>query len=352
MSPANLVKVAAAERTADVVAGSLTFSWGRSSLDSQPDATTVALVLDTDADPGLGDPVEVAVHDPDAFSSPSTHRVFLGYITDLSVEVTDTGERFVSVMAADPVAVLNDVLVGDQPWPAEPVGARAGRIGDLAAAQMGWAYPVDAGGLGVWGVQARDVDSQRALGLLHDLADSSDAVLFFDPGYDTALYPEAPRFRFVDRSVTLSGPRTWELEVSPRTYRSKGNVVNMVRVGYGSADPQAAVTRQDDASIAAHLRRYRYIGTELAAQADAAALAQATLDRLAWPLWQQTGATFSSANAYEWQYLARLQDPRTVIRARSAADRDTLAEWRVLSGQLRLWHDQWDVTLDLQEVPA
>ena len=255
-------------------------------------------------------------------------------------------------MAADPLAVLADVVIGDEPWPAETLQARAARISGLIQAQTGWDYPVDTAGLSIWGAPARDVDAQEALGLLRELAESSGAILFFDPGYDVSLFPEATRFRYASGDP-LTGPDTYELEVSPRTYKSKGNVVNVVRVSYGSGDPRPSVTLSDPASIAAHLRRYRHIkDVILSAQAEAEQLAQATLNRSAWPVWQQTGATFSSSNTFEWQRLTRLQDPRITIMARSAADRDTLTEWRVLSGQLRLWHDQWDVTLDLQEVPA
>ena len=87
MSRTTVVTIAGQDVTGDVLSGSLTFSWGRSSLDSQPDATTVGAVLEGVAGPELGAEMVVYVYNDDEFAAeprPEYYYLFRGYITDLS----------------------------------------------------------------------------------------------------------------------------------------------------------------------------------------------------------------------------------------------------------------------------
>lgn len=103
-------------------------------------------------------------------------RVFSGRITDLEARYSDDlGATAVKVIAQDDLAELGNRFVGDNPWLAETLAARAQRI--VTAAAQSTTLVV---GSTISGVQVswRDVDSRGASELLASLARSVAGVLW------------------------------------------------------------------------------------------------------------------------------------------------------------------------------
>lgn len=106
--------------------------------------------------------------------------VFSGRLSDMSAAWDDTtGGAVLEVTATDFLADLANRAVGDTPWVAERLDTRAKRILQLAAVPgeppiQGDISPTVAGQQVSW----HDVDHQPAAGLLADLAQSVDAVMW------------------------------------------------------------------------------------------------------------------------------------------------------------------------------
>lgn len=118
---------------------------------------------------------DVAVLAP-ADGTVRTVDVFVGRVTDVEASFDEgIGAAVVKVTAVDLIADLENRYVGDEPWPAEPLGTRAVRVLTLA----GGGVPIDiAPTLAPLVVSWRDVDRQGAFGLIGGLAVSSDGVLW------------------------------------------------------------------------------------------------------------------------------------------------------------------------------
>lgn len=105
-----------------------------------------------------------------------TVLVYSGRITDLEAQYDeDRGAPVVKVTAQDFLADLDNRDVGDEPWALEAMGDRFNRVLSLAglpiAAEIDpTVYPVP--------VSWRDVDRQGATGLLQELAESVDGILW------------------------------------------------------------------------------------------------------------------------------------------------------------------------------
>jgi hypothetical protein len=111
----------------------------------------------------------------------STTLVFSGRVTDLEVAYDDElGQPGVDVTAADMLADLGNRPVGDSPWDAERLDVRVRRILDLAVPNpadppiVADIAPTVAGTI----VSYHDVDRQPAAGLLTDLSQSVDGILW------------------------------------------------------------------------------------------------------------------------------------------------------------------------------
>lgn len=101
--------------------------------------------------------------------------VFSGRVTDLSATRDRDGTARVEVTAVDQLADLQNRTVGDEPWATETLAARATRIVDLSGAAVDLLIDDP---LGALVVTRRDVDSQPAGGLLAELAQGVDGVLW------------------------------------------------------------------------------------------------------------------------------------------------------------------------------
>lgn len=100
--------------------------------------------------------------------------VYAGRVVSLALS-WDEGDPTVQVQCVDFVADLDNVNIGEEPWPAEPMGSRFHRI--LALTGVDVTAEIDAS-VGAVPVTWRDVDRQAAGGLLAELAESTDAVMW------------------------------------------------------------------------------------------------------------------------------------------------------------------------------
>jgi hypothetical protein len=244
-------------------------------------------------------------------------EVFTGRVTDLVARYdTGLGGTLVQVTAQDDTAELANRYVGAAPWAAEPLSARFGRI--LTAAGQAMNFTVDPGPAGKQ-VSYRDVDNQPAAGLLQSLAQSVAGALWSATSLTTGPYlrledidARAPLWRLVkdpdgvirvhpapvltDRGITLSAcdvlldPVRWEQDI--------GDVATRVAIGWKDQTPDpvkpvdATVTLVDTAAEAARGQRRVQISTELAGQADAAAVGSSVLARLRSGGWRIGGLTY------------------------------------------------------------
>lgn len=109
--------------------------------------------------------------------------VFSGRITDLSAKWDESFSRpdggfggvRISVTAQDFTADLDNIMVGDEPWAVEALQDRFRRIVALSGYQL--ETRIDAS-IGDYLVSYQDVDNQPVTGLLKDLAQSVDAVMW------------------------------------------------------------------------------------------------------------------------------------------------------------------------------
>ena len=112
--------------------------------------------------------------------------VFAGRITDLSARSSNRdGSVRVEVTAVDQLADLENRYVGDEPWPAETLTVRVGRIASASGADVD--VRVD-DPLGALFVSWRDVDNQAAGALFAELAASVDGVLWSASHATTGAY--------------------------------------------------------------------------------------------------------------------------------------------------------------------
>lgn len=207
-----------------------------------------------------------------------------------------------TITGAGALAALGVRKIGDAAWPQETGVQRAARI--LTAGGTPWRVE----GATDYTVLPRDVDAQPAAGLLAALANDTRAAVFDTPTGEVVYQALSGRaddvfpYRWSDfpTSDVWSGfapALTWDgnppsigqwpspesvfplplpcsvVEWGLEWASTEAAVINHVRVGYGTAEPQATVELEDAGSIAAHARRYLYLGTQLATVTDANQLA-------------------------------------------------------------------------------
>ena len=106
-----------------------------------------------------------------------TALVFEGRVTDLEARFDDTlGAAVCQVTAQDLLAELNNRLIGDQPWAAEPIGQRLPYMVGLAG--FGTTNTVLDATVAATNISRRDVDAQPAGRLMQELATTGDGVLW------------------------------------------------------------------------------------------------------------------------------------------------------------------------------
>lgn len=210
---------------------------------------------------------------------------FVGRITDIALGWEDRGEDTPDAGVGQIVCVglLADYgrrVVGDTPWPQELDGARVAHVLAAAGLVLDPAYSDP----GTVQILPRDVDSQPALDVAHDAADSASGVLWQTRASEIR-YADAMHRRGARVELQLDA---CDVLVTPTWKRTTEGLVNEVSIGYGATpeggeQPRYVDTRTDSVS------RYGRYGvsatTALAALADAQALGQMLLVRNAMPVW-------------------------------------------------------------------
>lgn len=280
-----------------------------------------------------------------------TVKVFTGRVTDQLAKFED-GRLVVDMTAADPLAELGNVMVGDAPFLAESLAARAARVMGLTG--TGITATVDSPA-GARRVTWRDVDRQAAAGLVQELAVSAGAVAWMathsttsgpywwleDPStrrvslYTMALAPGsglveltpvagAAKLAELSSHRLLLEPTSWHRSVSDVTTSVDLTWMEQTLADNGTPAPtERHVTLQGTPE---ELARYGYrrlgVGTQLATLADGQAVAALLYARYSVPGWRLTELTWdtSVAGGLGWG------DPETNM----ALD--------LLDGQLRLGH--------------
>lgn len=252
--------------------------------------------------------------------------VWAGKISNVALQPAGDNAVQAVVSCVDLSAELANITVGDDPWPLEPIATRSQKIVDLAgeAADTAYRLAVDAPLQSVR-VQARDVDSQPAQGLLQTLAISAGAALWpavsSNGGY---LWMEDPQSRRASRVLTvgpdgtatiepaagdaavsrltagdiLRDPVTWAQD--PSTVTSSFDIVWLQNAG---KDPETGATvnvektstRTSSKLVAAFGFRKTTLQTELAYKGDADELASRLLMQAGGTLWRFTGLAIDTA---------------------------------------------------------
>lgn len=259
---------------------------GRDDSAAQPEASAATVDFTvTPADPlppevEIGAVLVVRVERPEGNS-----QRFVGSITDLTLGWDDAGADTPDSGVGQIVAVgllgsLGRRVVGAAPWPQELDGARVARVTELAG------YPLDPlySDPGTVQILARDVDSQPALDVVHEVAASASGVMWQTRGGELR-YADANHRRGIPSSLTLD---SCDVLVTPSWRRNLDGLVNDVSVGYGLAAEGGEQPRYlaHNAASVALWGLYGYTtATALATLADATALGELLLARNASPVW-------------------------------------------------------------------
>lgn len=270
----------------------LTIQHGRADTTSQPNASSCTVNLTADAaDPteaALMRALEVGVRltvDTTVPGYPSVRR-FTGRVSDLNMGWDEAGAATPDagvgqVVAVGTMADLGRRNVGAEPWPAELDGARVSRVAALA----GISLDPFASDPGTVQIRARDVDSQPALAVMQGVAGSAMGMVWATREGELS-YADADHRRGIPTSLALD---VCDLYVTPTWTRNLDGLTNDVSIGYGVGDSgggeQPRVGKVSDSSITKWGRYAFTTGTELAALADATAMANLLLNRNAEPVW-------------------------------------------------------------------
>lgn len=260
---------------------------GRDDTTSQPAASTCTLdiSLDTDTDtfpPGLEVGTRIEVH----VSTPLVDSLrFLGDVTDTSVGWDDVGENtpnspVLQVIAVGDLGDMGRRVVGDVPWPQELDGARVARIFAAAGVSTTPGYN-DPGRVQIL---ARDVDAQPALELAQSVAVSASGIVW-QSRTGEVRYADNEHRRGALPVLTLD---SCDVLVSPVWQRNTDGLINSATITYGVAPSGGQRPTYTSANATSQARFGRYdvtLTTELAALADAQALASLLTSRGSRPEW-------------------------------------------------------------------
>jgi hypothetical protein len=210
---------------------------------------------------------------------------FVGAISDIAQTWEAAGEdtpnrEALQVIATGPLAALGRRIVGDTPWAQELDGARVAKVLAAAGVILDPLYSDP----GTVQILARDVDSQPALDVAQGTAQDAGGIVWSTVRGEIR-YADANHRRGTVTGLVLD---VCDILVTPRWLRNSGGLINRVSIGYGApvagAD-QARFTDERADSIAA-FGRYEFVtGSQLAAQADAAAMGTMLLTRNSRPVW-------------------------------------------------------------------
>lgn len=290
----------------------------------------------------------------------NTAAVWGGRVTDL--EMTPEGDGVhVQCTAVDQQAEYAHRFIGDEPWLSETVDARVARIATLASIPPVAVAAPKNGWLLTW----RDIDNQSSMDLLREIADSVDAILWnlTTPDGQT-LYLEDPGNRVGLQTLGVTGGvvvitestnaiRTIYLDgcdvlAEPTVFRQDTeNIVSIVDVQWneqalnedGLPEPiERHVVRTDQPSVDAYGTRRAGVSTQLATQANATTVADATLARAReakWVVPTLVWDTSTGETTDRGQYLFRLLDGTARVAAPISLDH--LPEWSPIGESMVCW---------------
>lgn len=251
----------------------------------------------------------------------STVLVYSGRVASLEAGYDDeAGAPVISVECVDFTADMENVNVGSEPWQVEPMGTRFQRI--VTATGMPVTAEIDASVAGIL-VSWRDVDSQAAAGLLAELAESVDAVMWSathqvtgpylrveDPanrqsqfwlqyaGGVVVIVPNPGGVTAMDLSACdlLRDDVSWKQDTQDVVTRAS---VSWQEQGVDddgkNTTTEHTVTIIDDALEDAHGVRGLSLSTQLQAEADAHAVAEKLLARTSISDWRASGLVLDDA---------------------------------------------------------
>lgn len=259
---------------------------GREDSEGQPEASSATLDLIRVSPAVIPPELDVGALLNVATTTPGgTWQRFSGRITDLNLGWEDAGQDTPDWGAGQVVAIgsLADTgrkVVGDAPFPQELDGARVSRVMGLAGVSLdpGTSDP------GTVQILARDIDSQPALNVAQDAAQSASGILWQTRAGEIR-YADAVHRRGIQPSVTLAAS---DLLVTPTWRRALDGLVNSVSIGYGVTPEGGEQPRYLASSTASIAKWGTYdfsFTTALAALADAQALGQLLLVRNSQPVW-------------------------------------------------------------------
>lgn len=260
---------------------------GRDDSNGQPNASTATLDLSFDtAEDELPASVEIGALVRVATDVGGVDSVrFTGAITDVLIGWDEAGAdtpnaAVVQVIAAGPLAALGSRVVGAAPFPQQLDGARVAAV--LAAA--GTVLDPTTSDPGMVQILARDIDSQPALAVAQEVAESAGGTVWETrSGY--VRYADSEHRRNITPSLTLDA---CDVLVTPTWRRDTAGLVNSVSIGYGEV-PEGEEQARYVASNPASQARYGFheitSTTVLAALADAQAMGQLLLVRNVSPVW-------------------------------------------------------------------
>lgn len=246
--------------------------------------------------------------------------VFAGRVTALEETWPDDEPApVVQVTCADFTADLENVQVGDEPWAVESLADRFARI--LALSGLDITADIDPD-LGAYLVTWRDVDAQAVTGLLVELAESVDGVLWSathattgpyfvleDPTTRTALYvldlvdgrvvivPTDRAANQLSACDVLRDEVTWTQDVQDLITRTVVTWQEQDTDDEGKpTTTDRTVTRIDRAAEVAYGRRRLALSTQLQTSVDAAVVAERLLSRTSDLDWRASGLTIDDAD--------------------------------------------------------
>jgi hypothetical protein len=279
---------------------------GRDDTTSQPDAPAVTLDLSRDETgdltlpPALEIGATITVSTQTSTGTKSTR--FVGRVTDLALGWDDAGTETPNAGVAQIIAtgILDDTtrrVVGDTPWTQELDGARVSRIMAAAGVTLDPAYSDP----GTVQILARDVDAQAALDLSREVAEHASGVVW-QTRAGQIRYADAAHRRGIAVSLTLDA---CDVLVTPTWKRTLAGLINSVTLAYGVAPDggeQPTVTSTNQASIDRWGTFGYSLTTQLAAQADAQAMASLLMGRNSSPVWIMAALPVDAANLADADY--------------------------------------------------
>lgn len=281
----------------------VTIRRGRSSPNDLPAPATVTALVMPEQTPQPGDRFDVYLRSTltDYVAAPAGEGVgvrFAGEISEVAVTASadpvlgpatlDGGPLelpLYRITAVDQRARVNRWTGGDEPWPAEPVNQRIGRILNSALNDLPWDLPEDP-----VRVLARDVDNQSHGGLLDELATWTGGVLTLSRTLRWRWFPLNQRGgEGVDVYLAadqVAGPLEWT--------SSEGDKVTRARVTYGpegeGGQPVVEVVNEQSEVYGSEGRsadrRPVNLTTQLEGEADARWVANELVARRSLPQWR------------------------------------------------------------------